>query len=104
MATCGKSLPGSGRHTAGLRVTSTIDRRVTLRRAVRFSCLLTLALLAGVSKPFGAAAAGAAAPRTFPIVYLGEAYPENGIMPSLLETQPADDGLAGARDGTAEIN
>ncbi|MHB8813044.1 MAG: ABC transporter substrate-binding protein, partial [Steroidobacteraceae bacterium] len=77
---------------------------MTLRRAVRFSCLLTLALLAGVSKPFGAAAAGAAASRTFPIVYLGEAYPENGIMPSLLETQPADDGLAGAREGTAEIN
>ncbi|HEV2444024.1 MAG TPA: ABC transporter substrate-binding protein [Steroidobacteraceae bacterium] len=75
-----------------------------MRRAGQAFGLLTLILLFGVGKSFEAAAAGAAAPRTFPIVYLGEAYPGNGIMPSLLETQPADDGLAGARDGTAEIN
>jgi ABC transporter substrate binding protein (PQQ-dependent alcohol dehydrogenase system) len=66
--------------------------------------LLTLVLIFGVSGPVVAAAAGAAAPRTFPIVYLREAYPVNGIMPSLLETQPADEGLAGAEEGTAEIN
>lgn len=75
-----------------------------MRRAGQAFGLLTLILLFGVGRSFDAAAAGAAAPRTFPIVYLSEAYPENGIMPSLLETQPADDGLAGARDGTAEIN
>ena len=75
-----------------------------VRRGVRFSALLTLALLAGVSAPFGASAAGAAAPHSFPIVYLREAYPEPGIMPSLLETHPEDEGLAGAREATVEIN
>lgn len=80
---------------------------MTVRRAgVRAPGVLTLALLAGVSNFFTAATAatGSAAPRTFPIVYLREAYAEPGIMPSLLETQPADEGLAGAEDGTAEIN
>jgi ABC transporter substrate binding protein (PQQ-dependent alcohol dehydrogenase system) len=73
--------------------------------AVRAPGLLALALLAGVSNSHvAAAAAGAAAQRTFPIVYLSEAYPGPGIMPSLLETQPADEGLAGAQAGTAEIN
>ncbi|HZT04853.1 MAG TPA: ABC transporter substrate-binding protein [Steroidobacteraceae bacterium] len=71
--------------------------------AVRAPGLLALALLAGVSNSWMAAAA-TAAPRTFPIVYLSEAYPGPRIMPSLLETQPADEGLAGARAGTAEIN
>ena len=66
--------------------------------------LLALALLAGVSKSFLASAAGPGAPRTFPIVYLREAYPEPGIMPSLLETHPADEGLAGAQEGAFEIN
>jgi ABC transporter substrate binding protein (PQQ-dependent alcohol dehydrogenase system) len=75
-----------------------------VRHAVEALGLLTLSLLLGVGKPSDAAAGGPAAPRTFPIVYLTEAYPGPGIMPSLLETQPADDGLAGARDGTAEIN
>lgn len=77
-----------------------------MRRAVhQVLALLTLALLAGVSNSFTAsAAARAAAPRTFPIVYLREAYPEPAIMPSLLETHPADEGLAGAQDATAEIN
>ena len=74
-----------------------------MRRPVELG-LLTLTLLFGVSRPDVAAAAGAVAPRTFPIVYLREAYPVNGIMPSLLETQPADEGLAGAKEGTAEIN
>lgn len=75
------------------------------RRAVRVSGLLALALLAGVSNPHMAAAAmGSPEPRTFPIVYIREAYPGPGIMPSILETSPADEGLAGARDGTAEIN
>ncbi|HXS20390.1 MAG TPA: ABC transporter substrate-binding protein [Steroidobacteraceae bacterium] len=73
--------------------------------AIRVPALLALALLAGAGNPFMAAAAGGiSAPRTFPIVYLSEAYPEPGIMPSLLETHPADEGLAGAREGTAEIN
>jgi ABC transporter substrate binding protein (PQQ-dependent alcohol dehydrogenase system) len=75
-----------------------------VRHAVEALGLLTLSLLLGACKPSAAAAADPAAPRTFPIVYLTEAYPGPGIMPSLLETQPADDGLAGARDGTAEIN
>ncbi|MGH8199477.1 MAG: ABC transporter substrate-binding protein [Steroidobacteraceae bacterium] len=66
--------------------------------------LLTLILLFGASKSYVAAAAVAAKPRTFPIVYLREAYPVNGIMPSLLETQPVDEGLAGAEEGTGEIN
>ena len=65
--------------------------------------LLTLLLLLGVSSSFDAAAAGAA-PRTFPVVYVSEAYPGPGIMPSLLETHPADEGLAGAREGIGEIN
>jgi ABC transporter substrate binding protein (PQQ-dependent alcohol dehydrogenase system) len=61
--------------------------------------------LAGVSSSFVApAAAGPAAARTFPIVYLREAYPGPGIMPSLLETNPDDLGLAGAEDATSEIN
>ena len=76
-----------------------------MRRTVGGLGLLALVLLSGVSAPFGTAvAASAAVPRTFPIVYLSEAYPGSGIMPSLLETQPADEGLAGARAGTAEIN
>jgi ABC transporter substrate binding protein (PQQ-dependent alcohol dehydrogenase system) len=66
--------------------------------------VLALALLGGASCCSGALAAGVAAPRTFPIVYMREAYPGPGIMPSLLETSPADEGLAGAREGTAEIN
>ncbi len=78
---------------------------MTARQAVaRVPGLLALALLAGVSKSFLASAAGPAAPRTFPIVYLREAYPEPGIMPSLLETHPADEGLAGAQEGAFEIN
>ncbi|HEX5462863.1 MAG TPA: ABC transporter substrate-binding protein [Steroidobacteraceae bacterium] len=75
-----------------------------MRRAVVGLGLLTLSLWFGVSGPCDAVAAGAAAPRAFPIVYLSEAYPETGIMPSLLETHPADEGLAGAREATAEIN
>jgi ABC transporter substrate binding protein (PQQ-dependent alcohol dehydrogenase system) len=66
--------------------------------------LLALVLLTGVSESPGAAAAGPVAPRTFPIVYLSEAYPRPGIMPSLLETQPADEGLTGAREGMSEVN
>ncbi len=73
------------------------------RCAVR-SGLLMLALLAGASGSCVTSAASPAAPRTFPIVYLGEAYSGPGIMPSLLETHPADEGLAGAEEGTAEIN
>ena len=73
-----------------------------MRRAGEALGLLTLLLL-GVSRSFEAAAAGGA-PRTFPIVYVSEAYPGPGIMPSLLETHPADEGLAGAREGTEEIN
>ena len=65
--------------------------------------LLTLLLLLGVSRSVHAAAAGGA-PRSFPIVYVSEAYPEPRIMPSLLETHPADEGLAGAREGIGEIN
>ncbi|MDE2050491.1 MAG: ABC transporter substrate-binding protein, partial [Gammaproteobacteria bacterium] len=45
-----------------------------------------------------------AAARTFPIVYLREAYPGPGIMPSLLETHPDDLGLAGAQEAEYEIN
>jgi ABC transporter substrate binding protein (PQQ-dependent alcohol dehydrogenase system) len=74
------------------------------RRTARVSGLLMLAL-AGVSSSFVAqAAAGPAAARTFPIVYLREAYAGPGIMPSLLETNPDDLGLAGAEDATSEIN
>jgi ABC transporter substrate binding protein (PQQ-dependent alcohol dehydrogenase system) len=73
------------------------------RRAARVSGLLMLAL-AGVSNSFATAAADPGAARTFPIVYLREAYPGPGIMPSLLETNPDDLGLAGAEDGTSEIN
>jgi ABC transporter substrate binding protein (PQQ-dependent alcohol dehydrogenase system) len=73
------------------------------RRAARLSGLLMLAL-AGVSNSFATAAADSGAARTFPIVYLREAYPGPGIMPSLLETNPDDLGLAGAEDGTSEIN
>src|SRR5690348_2519699 len=105
MVIYGRSSPGSARLTVGLRVTSTTDRCMMARRAVRVSGLLALALLAGVSNPHMAAAAmGSPEPRTFPIVYIREAYPGPGIMPSILETSPADEGLAGARDGTAEIN
>jgi ABC transporter substrate binding protein (PQQ-dependent alcohol dehydrogenase system) len=74
------------------------------RGAARVSGLLMLAL-AGVSNSLMAsAAAGGPAVRNFPIVYLREAYPGPGIMPSLLETNPDDLGLAGAEDGTSEIN
>jgi ABC transporter substrate binding protein (PQQ-dependent alcohol dehydrogenase system) len=72
------------------------------RRAALVLGLLMLAL-AGVSNSPLAAAAGPAT-HTFPIVYLREAYPGPGIMPSLLETNPEDDGLAGAQDGTSEVN
>lgn len=71
---------------------------------VRLTGLLALALLTSVSNSSAASAAGPAAPRIFPIVYLNEAYPQPGIMPSLLETQPADEGLAGAQEGMSEIN
>jgi len=73
------------------------------RRAARVLGLLVLAL-AGTSGAFVAAAAAGPDARTFPIVYLREAYPGPGIMPSLLESRPEDEGLAGAEDGTAEIN
>lgn len=63
-----------------------------------------LALAAVSNASMGSAAASAVAARTFPIVYLREAYPGPGIMPSLLETHPDDLGLAGAEDGTSEIN
>jgi len=74
------------------------------RAAARVPGLLVLALLAGTGGSFAVAAAGPAPVRTFPIVYLREAYPGPGIMPSLLESQPDDLGLAGAEDGTSEIN
>src|SRR5512146_665654 len=95
---CGRSSPGFGRSTAGLRVTNTSNRCMTGRCALRASGLLTLALLAGVGQSFGAPAAGPAAARTFPIVYLREAYPGPRILPSLLETHPDDLGLAGAQE------
>jgi ABC transporter substrate binding protein (PQQ-dependent alcohol dehydrogenase system) len=79
----------------------TASRRTII---VRLMGLLALALLTSVSNSSVASAAGPAAPRTFPVVYLSEAYPHPGIMPSLLETQPADEGLAGAQDGMSEIN
>ncbi len=76
------------------------------RAAARVPGLLTLALLAGVSLPLAApaAAAGAAALRTFPIVFLRKDYPGNEIMPSLLETHPDDLGVAGAEQGLNEVN
>ncbi|HEX3844072.1 MAG TPA: ABC transporter substrate-binding protein [Steroidobacteraceae bacterium] len=79
---------------------------MTARRhsATRVTGLLALVLLASASKSPVVSAAGAAAPRIFPIVYLSEAYPQSGIMPSLLETQPADEGVAGAREGMSEVN
>ena len=77
---------------------------MTARGAGEAFGLLTLMLLLGVSRSFAAPVAARAAVRTFPIVYLGKDYAEPGIMPSLLETHPADEGLAGARDATAEIN
>ncbi|MFZ0498053.1 MAG: ABC transporter substrate-binding protein [Steroidobacteraceae bacterium] len=78
---------------------------MSARRAIRVLASLTLALAAGVSPSFAAATAlGAAAAHTFPIVYLREAYPGPGIMPSLLETNPDDLGLAGVQEGTDEIN
>jgi ABC transporter substrate binding protein (PQQ-dependent alcohol dehydrogenase system) len=74
------------------------------RRAARVVELLMLAL-AGVSNSLVApAVAGPSAARTFPIVYLREVYPGPAIMPSLLETNPDDLGLAGAEDATSEIN
>lgn len=73
------------------------------RAAARVPGLLALALLAG-GGAFVAAAAAAAAVRTFPIVYIREAYPGPGIMPSLLETYPDDLGLAGAEEGIDEVN
>jgi ABC transporter substrate binding protein (PQQ-dependent alcohol dehydrogenase system) len=76
-----------------------------VRRAVRVLGLLTLILLSGLSVSAGApATAGAAAVRSISIVYLRKAYPEPEIMPSLLETHPADEGLAGARIAMQEIN
>jgi ABC transporter substrate binding protein (PQQ-dependent alcohol dehydrogenase system) len=74
------------------------------RAAAKVTGLLMLALLAGVSRSFVASAAVGPAVRTFPIVFLREAYPGPGIMPSLLETHPDDLGLAGARQGVNEIN
>jgi ABC transporter substrate binding protein (PQQ-dependent alcohol dehydrogenase system) len=75
------------------------------RCALRVTGLLTLAMLAGVSQSFGARTAAAApAARDFPIVFLREAYPAPGILPSLLETHPDDLGLAGAREALFEIN
>jgi ABC transporter substrate binding protein (PQQ-dependent alcohol dehydrogenase system) len=71
-----------------------------MRRVTWMSGLLTLALLAGVSRSFGAPVPL----RSFAIVYLREAYPGPGIMPSLLETHPADLGLAGAQEALYEIN
>jgi ABC transporter substrate binding protein (PQQ-dependent alcohol dehydrogenase system) len=77
---------------------------MTLRRPIRAIGLLTLALLAGVSQPF-AAAAGLAAPRSFAITFLRQQYRFNPeILPSLLESHPADLGLAGSEEAIYEIN
>lgn len=77
-----------------------------LRRAARTFGLLTLAVLAGVSQSYGAAAAaGHAAARSFSIVYLRKEYHFNAeILPSLLESHPANLGLAGSQEAIYELN
>jgi len=77
-----------------------------VRRAAPALGLLTLVLLAGVSSAFAAPAApGRSAARSFAITLLREEYHFNPeILPSLLETHPADLGLAGAEEAIYELN
>ena len=79
---------------------------MAVRRAARTGGLLTLALLAGVRQSFGApAAAGRPAARSYSITLLRKEYRFNPeILPSLLETHPADLGLAGSREAIYELN
>jgi ABC transporter substrate binding protein (PQQ-dependent alcohol dehydrogenase system) len=68
--------------------------------------LLALALLAGAGSSFGApASVHRAAARSFAITFLRKEYHFNAqTLPSLLETHPADLGLAGAQEATSEVN
>ena len=75
-------------------------------RSLRHIGRLALALLAGASLLIGSAApAAAAGVRTFTINFLREKYHFNPeILPSLLETHPADLGVAGSEEATYELN
>jgi ABC transporter substrate binding protein (PQQ-dependent alcohol dehydrogenase system) len=68
--------------------------------------LLALALLASASRSFCSPAAAAhAAQRNFTINFLREKYHFNKeVLPSLLETHPADLGLAGSEEAIYELN
>jgi ABC transporter substrate binding protein (PQQ-dependent alcohol dehydrogenase system) len=79
---------------------------MSVRRAARTWGLLALAVLAGVSASLAAsAAAGPPAVRSFSIIFLRKDYHFNPeILPSLLETHPADLGLAGSEEAIYELN
>ena len=73
-----------------------------MRRAVRLFAVLALALLAGAGPTY---AAGGAPVRSFTIIFLRKHYHFNKeVLPSLLETHPADLGVAGAEEATYELN
>ena len=75
-----------------------------MRRASRVLGLLTLALLAGVSASYGAPAGGARV-RSFSIIFFRKHYHFNPeVLPSLLETHPANLGVAGSEEATYELN
>ncbi len=75
------------------------------RRAARTWGLLALLWLLGVSAPFAASAAAGWAARSFSITFLRKDYHFNPeILPSLLETHPADLGLAGSEEAIYELN
>lgn len=79
---------------------------MSARRAVRVLGLLTLVLLASVDPSFRAPAAVAqAAVRNYTINFLRKKYHFNKeTLPSLLETHPADLGVAGSKEAIYEIN
>ena len=75
------------------------------RRTVRIFGLLALAVLVGASASFAASAAAEPAVRSFSIIFLRKDYHFNPeILPSLLETHPADLGLAGSEEAIYELN
>ena len=77
-------------------------------RAARTFALLTLVVLASVSaSPSYAApaAAGRTGLKTFRIIYFRKKYHFNPeVLPSLLESHPANLGVAGAEEATYELN
>ncbi len=73
-----------------------------MRRASCLFAVLALAMLAGAGPTY---AAGDAPVRSFTIIFFRKHYHFNKeVLPSLLETHPANLGVAGAEEATYELN